>query len=125
MGRHQGNPWTNAAIRQKLRKSTIRWKAYHTAFSVNAVAWTIVTELEHCNEININQTKDQFSELRLFGRMNGAVTKGFEEDVGNRTSVYVHTAYSITASPSVFGTYGYKSAPHDEVLKLRQDCDTF
>uniref|UniRef100_A0A3Q2VF79 alpha-N-acetylgalactosaminide alpha-2,6-sialyltransferase n=1 Tax=Haplochromis burtoni TaxID=8153 RepID=A0A3Q2VF79_HAPBU len=58
-------------------------------------------------------------------RMNGAVTKGFEEDVGNRTSVYVHTAYSITASPSVFGTYGYKSAPHDEVLKLRQDCDTF
>ncbi|CAI5658442.1 unnamed protein product [Oreochromis niloticus] len=50
-------------------------------------------------------------------RMNGAVTKGFEEDVGNRTSVYVHTAYSITASPSVFGTYGYKSAPHDEGIK--------
>uniref|UniRef100_A0A3Q4H1H6 alpha-N-acetylgalactosaminide alpha-2,6-sialyltransferase n=1 Tax=Neolamprologus brichardi TaxID=32507 RepID=A0A3Q4H1H6_NEOBR len=52
-------------------------------------------------------------------RMNGAITKGFEEDVGNRTSVYVHTAYSITASPSVFGTYGYKSAPHDEVLKMQ------
>lgn len=83
-----------------------------------------MTELEHCNEININQTKDQFSELRLFGRMNGAVTKGFEEDVGNRTSVYVHTEHSITASPYFFGKYGYKSAPHDEVVKLtRQQCD--
>uniref|UniRef100_A0A668UH36 alpha-N-acetylgalactosaminide alpha-2,6-sialyltransferase n=1 Tax=Oreochromis aureus TaxID=47969 RepID=A0A668UH36_OREAU len=57
-------------------------------------------------------------------RMNGAVTKGFEEDVGNRTSVYVHTAHSITASPYFFGKYGYKSAPHDEVVKLtRQHCD--
>uniref|UniRef100_A0A668W3Q5 alpha-N-acetylgalactosaminide alpha-2,6-sialyltransferase n=1 Tax=Oreochromis aureus TaxID=47969 RepID=A0A668W3Q5_OREAU len=59
-------------------------------------------------------------------RMNGAVTKGYEEDVGNRTSVYVHTQHSITASPYIFGKYGYKSAPHDEVVKLRrQHCDIF
>uniref|UniRef100_A0A3B4A268 alpha-N-acetylgalactosaminide alpha-2,6-sialyltransferase n=1 Tax=Periophthalmus magnuspinnatus TaxID=409849 RepID=A0A3B4A268_9GOBI len=31
-------------------------------------------------------------------RVNGALTKGFEDDVGNRTDVYVHTSYSITAS---------------------------
>ncbi|KAM9424367.1 alpha-N-acetylgalactosaminide alpha-2,6-sialyltransferase 1-like isoform 2-T2 [Pholidichthys leucotaenia] len=50
-------------------------------------------------------------------RMNGAVIKGYEEDVGNRTSVYVHTAHSINASPYFFGKYGYKAAPHDEGIK--------
>lgn len=49
--------------------------------------------------------------------MNGAVINGYEEDVGKRTSVYVHTAHSVTASISIFQEYGYKSAPHDEVLK--------
>ncbi|XP_077583674.1 alpha-N-acetylgalactosaminide alpha-2,6-sialyltransferase 2-like [Stigmatopora nigra] len=50
-------------------------------------------------------------------RMNGAVTEGYEEDVGNRTSVYVHTAHSITMSLYVFKKYGYKSAPHDDGIK--------
>nr|XP_033467589.1 alpha-N-acetylgalactosaminide alpha-2,6-sialyltransferase 2-like isoform X1 [Epinephelus lanceolatus]XP_033467590.1 alpha-N-acetylgalactosaminide alpha-2,6-sialyltransferase 2-like isoform X1 [Epinephelus lanceolatus] len=50
-------------------------------------------------------------------RMNGAVTEGYEEDVGNRTSVYVHTAHSISASPYFFSKYGYKAAPHDEGIK--------
>ncbi|XP_061612468.1 alpha-N-acetylgalactosaminide alpha-2,6-sialyltransferase 2-like isoform X1 [Phyllopteryx taeniolatus] len=50
-------------------------------------------------------------------RMNGAVTKGYEEDVGNKTSVYVHTAHSITMSLYLFKKYGYKSAPHDEGIK--------
>ncbi|XP_037547453.1 alpha-N-acetylgalactosaminide alpha-2,6-sialyltransferase 1 [Nematolebias whitei] len=50
-------------------------------------------------------------------RMNGAVIKGYEEDVGRRTSVYVHTAHSINTSPLVFWEYGYKSAPHDEGIK--------
>ncbi|XP_047233470.1 alpha-N-acetylgalactosaminide alpha-2,6-sialyltransferase 1-like isoform X2 [Girardinichthys multiradiatus] len=50
-------------------------------------------------------------------RMNGAVIKGYEEDVGKRTSVYVHTAHSITDSLTVFQEYGYKSAPHDEGIK--------
>uniref|UniRef100_A0A3Q3XQB9 alpha-N-acetylgalactosaminide alpha-2,6-sialyltransferase n=1 Tax=Mola mola TaxID=94237 RepID=A0A3Q3XQB9_MOLML len=31
-------------------------------------------------------------------RVNGAVIKGHEEDVGSRTSVYVHTSFSITQS---------------------------
>ncbi|KAK6301497.1 hypothetical protein J4Q44_G00275500 [Coregonus suidteri] len=50
-------------------------------------------------------------------RMNGAITKGYEEDVGNRTSVYVHTAHAIVQSPLVFHDYGYNSAPHDEGIK--------
>ncbi|XP_062331126.1 alpha-N-acetylgalactosaminide alpha-2,6-sialyltransferase 1-like [Osmerus eperlanus] len=50
-------------------------------------------------------------------RMNGAVIQGFEEDVGKRTSVYVHTAFSITASPLLFKDFGYKSVPHDEGIK--------
>uniref|UniRef100_A0A3B3TK27 alpha-N-acetylgalactosaminide alpha-2,6-sialyltransferase n=1 Tax=Poecilia latipinna TaxID=48699 RepID=A0A3B3TK27_9TELE len=50
-------------------------------------------------------------------RMNGAVINGYEEDVGTKTSVYVHTAHSITASLEFFKEYGYKSAPHDEGIK--------
>ncbi|XP_044033759.1 alpha-N-acetylgalactosaminide alpha-2,6-sialyltransferase 2-like isoform X2 [Siniperca chuatsi] len=50
-------------------------------------------------------------------RMNGAAIKGYEEDVGNRTSVYVHTAHSITMSLYLFKKYGYTSAPHDEGIK--------
>ncbi|XP_049915846.1 alpha-N-acetylgalactosaminide alpha-2,6-sialyltransferase 1-like [Epinephelus moara] len=50
-------------------------------------------------------------------RVNGAVTEGYEEDVGNRTSVYVHTAHSIRSSPIIFRKFGYKAAPHDEGIK--------
>nr|XP_019963592.1 PREDICTED: alpha-N-acetylgalactosaminide alpha-2,6-sialyltransferase 1-like [Paralichthys olivaceus] len=50
-------------------------------------------------------------------RMNGAAIKGYEEDVGNKTSVYVHTAHSITASLQFFRSYGYTSAPNDEGIK--------
>ncbi|XP_070707757.1 alpha-N-acetylgalactosaminide alpha-2,6-sialyltransferase 1.1 [Pempheris klunzingeri] len=50
-------------------------------------------------------------------RMNAAVTKGYEEDVGNRTSVYVHTAHSINSSPYMFRKYGYRGAPNDEGIK--------
>ncbi|XP_029933335.1 alpha-N-acetylgalactosaminide alpha-2,6-sialyltransferase 1-like [Myripristis murdjan] len=50
-------------------------------------------------------------------RMNGAVITGFEDDVGDRTSVYVHTAHSITASPYFFKKYGFKEIPHDEGIK--------
>ncbi|XP_029954736.1 alpha-N-acetylgalactosaminide alpha-2,6-sialyltransferase 1-like [Salarias fasciatus] len=50
-------------------------------------------------------------------RMNGAITEGYEEDVGKRTSVYVHSAHSIVKSPVLFKKYGYKSAPHDKGIK--------
>ncbi|XP_028332648.1 alpha-N-acetylgalactosaminide alpha-2,6-sialyltransferase 1-like [Gouania willdenowi] len=50
-------------------------------------------------------------------RMNGAVIKGFEEDVGRRTSVYVHTSYAIVYSVKKLAQHGFTSAPHDEGIK--------
>ncbi|XP_031171097.1 alpha-N-acetylgalactosaminide alpha-2,6-sialyltransferase 1 isoform X1 [Sander lucioperca] len=50
-------------------------------------------------------------------RMNGAITKGYEEDVGNRTSVYIHTAHSITSALYFFKNFGYTTVPHDEGIK--------
>ncbi|XP_026770606.3 alpha-N-acetylgalactosaminide alpha-2,6-sialyltransferase 1 [Pangasianodon hypophthalmus] len=50
-------------------------------------------------------------------RVNGAVTKGFEEDVGNKTSVYVHTAFSLSQSVIHLGKYGFKYSPQDEGIK--------
>ncbi|XP_045925046.1 alpha-N-acetylgalactosaminide alpha-2,6-sialyltransferase 2-like [Micropterus dolomieu] len=49
--------------------------------------------------------------------MNGAVSKGYKEDVGSRTSVYVHTAHTVTASVILLKKYGYTSVPHDEGIK--------
>uniref|UniRef100_A0A8C6UL94 alpha-N-acetylgalactosaminide alpha-2,6-sialyltransferase n=1 Tax=Neogobius melanostomus TaxID=47308 RepID=A0A8C6UL94_9GOBI len=50
-------------------------------------------------------------------RVNGAATKGFEEDVGNRTDVYVHTYHSITSSAYLLKKYNYTGAPRDEGIK--------
>lgn len=47
--------------------------------------------------------------------MNGAVTKGYEEDVGNKTSVYVHTSYALFQSIQILKSYGFDGAPNDEV----------
>lgn len=50
-------------------------------------------------------------------RVNGAVTQGFEEDVGNRTSVYVHTAFSLYSNILSLKKYGFNSIPQDEGIK--------
>ncbi|XP_028826272.1 alpha-N-acetylgalactosaminide alpha-2,6-sialyltransferase 2-like isoform X1 [Denticeps clupeoides] len=50
-------------------------------------------------------------------RMNGAITKGFEEDVGNKTSVYVYTAHSMITSPILFKEFGFDDIPRDEGIK--------
>ncbi|KAK3559986.1 hypothetical protein QTP86_033693, partial [Hemibagrus guttatus] len=47
-------------------------------------------------------------------RVNGAVTKGFEEDVGNKTSVYVHTSFSLSQSILNLKRYGFQHIPQDE-----------
>ncbi|XP_049338022.1 alpha-N-acetylgalactosaminide alpha-2,6-sialyltransferase 1-like isoform X2 [Astyanax mexicanus] len=51
-------------------------------------------------------------------RMNGAVIEGHEEDVGNRTSVYVHTSFSLIASLIAYRKYGFKNVPNDEGIKF-------
>uniref|UniRef100_A0A3Q4BY94 alpha-N-acetylgalactosaminide alpha-2,6-sialyltransferase n=1 Tax=Mola mola TaxID=94237 RepID=A0A3Q4BY94_MOLML len=50
-------------------------------------------------------------------RVNGAVIKGHEEDVGSRTSVYVHTSFSITQSLLGLRKYGLSSVPGDKGIK--------
>ncbi|XP_036383600.1 alpha-N-acetylgalactosaminide alpha-2,6-sialyltransferase 1.1 [Megalops cyprinoides] len=50
-------------------------------------------------------------------RMNGAVIKGYEEDVGNKTSVYVHTAYSLVSSHYTLKKYGFNNILKDESIK--------
>nr|XP_006635394.2 PREDICTED: alpha-N-acetylgalactosaminide alpha-2,6-sialyltransferase 1-like [Lepisosteus oculatus] len=47
-------------------------------------------------------------------RMNLAVTKGYEEDVGRKTSVYVHSAHALTTAEYFFGANGI---PHDEGIR--------
>uniref|UniRef100_W5LEL7 alpha-N-acetylgalactosaminide alpha-2,6-sialyltransferase n=1 Tax=Astyanax mexicanus TaxID=7994 RepID=W5LEL7_ASTMX len=49
-------------------------------------------------------------------RMNGALIKGYEEDVGKRTSVYVHTSYAILNSFFLLKPYGFE-VPKDEGIK--------
>ncbi|KAI1896667.1 hypothetical protein AGOR_G00097120 [Albula goreensis] len=50
-------------------------------------------------------------------RMNGAVTKGHEDDVGHRTSIYVHTAHSLISSLTVLKNKGFKHLPQDKDIK--------
>ncbi|XP_061787799.1 alpha-N-acetylgalactosaminide alpha-2,6-sialyltransferase 1-like isoform X2 [Nerophis lumbriciformis] len=50
-------------------------------------------------------------------RMNGAVIQGYETDVGNKTSVYVHAAHTITSSLSTLRKYNNMAIPHDEGIK--------
>ncbi|XP_068610632.1 alpha-N-acetylgalactosaminide alpha-2,6-sialyltransferase 1.1 [Brachionichthys hirsutus] len=50
-------------------------------------------------------------------RMNGAVIKGYEDDVGTRTSVYVHTAHSITTSRRLLRAHGHAAVPNDEGIR--------
>ncbi|KAJ8399785.1 hypothetical protein AAFF_G00408900 [Aldrovandia affinis] len=47
-------------------------------------------------------------------RMDGAVIDGHEEDVGKRTSVYVHTAQTLMVSLSAFLETGIRNIPVDE-----------
>uniref|UniRef100_A0A672H5U2 alpha-N-acetylgalactosaminide alpha-2,6-sialyltransferase n=1 Tax=Salarias fasciatus TaxID=181472 RepID=A0A672H5U2_SALFA len=54
-------------------------------------------------------------------RMNGAITQGYEEDVGNRTSVYVHTAHSITTSLYLLKKYGYQGIKYVMIPEGQRD----
>ncbi|KAK2876503.1 hypothetical protein Q8A67_020599 [Cirrhinus molitorella] len=50
-------------------------------------------------------------------RVNGAVTQGYEEDVGNKTSVYVHTSFSMYANILTLKQYGFDNIPQDKDIK--------
>ncbi|XP_016305794.1 alpha-N-acetylgalactosaminide alpha-2,6-sialyltransferase 1-like isoform X3 [Sinocyclocheilus anshuiensis] len=50
-------------------------------------------------------------------RVNAAIIAGHEEDVGKRTSVYVHTAHSLIQSLMVHKKRGFKQIPTDKDIK--------
>ncbi|XP_063149089.1 alpha-N-acetylgalactosaminide alpha-2,6-sialyltransferase 1 [Candoia aspera] len=50
-------------------------------------------------------------------RVSGAVIKGYEKDVGTRTSFYGFTAYSLVASVTVLGNRGFKKIPAGKEIK--------
>uniref|UniRef100_A0A8C6UEN6 alpha-N-acetylgalactosaminide alpha-2,6-sialyltransferase n=1 Tax=Neogobius melanostomus TaxID=47308 RepID=A0A8C6UEN6_9GOBI len=58
-------------------------------------------------------------------RVNGAAIKGYEEDVGNRTDVYVHTSHSITTSKYLLKKYNYTGAPHDKYVMIPEGMRDF
>lgn len=50
--------------------------------------------------------------------MNAAIITGHEEDVGKRTSVYVHTAHSLINSLILHKKRGFKQIPTDKVCHM-------
>ncbi|KAG8128996.1 hypothetical protein E2320_015745, partial [Naja naja] len=52
-------------------------------------------------------------------RVSGAVIKGYEKDVGTRTSFYGFTAYSLMTSIMILGNRGFKKIPAGKVLKSK------
>lgn len=53
--------------------------------------------------------------LDVSDRVNAAIIAGHEEDVGKRTSVYVHTAHSLTQSLMINKKRGFTQIPTDKV----------
>ncbi|XP_039596220.1 alpha-N-acetylgalactosaminide alpha-2,6-sialyltransferase 1-like isoform X1 [Polypterus senegalus] len=50
-------------------------------------------------------------------RVNGAVIKGFEQDVGSKTSFYVHTAHTMTTSLYIYKKNGFTNVPGEKDTK--------
>ncbi|XP_066056505.1 alpha-N-acetylgalactosaminide alpha-2,6-sialyltransferase 1 isoform X2 [Chamaea fasciata] len=50
-------------------------------------------------------------------RVSGAVTKGYEKDVGTKTSFYGFTAYSLVSSLQILGHRGFSHIPQDKHVR--------
>ncbi|XP_030317571.1 alpha-N-acetylgalactosaminide alpha-2,6-sialyltransferase 1 [Calypte anna] len=50
-------------------------------------------------------------------RVSGAVTKGYEKDVGTKTSFYGFTAYSLVSSLMVLGRKGFSKIPQERHVR--------
>ena len=53
--------------------------------------------------------------LISLARVSGAVIKGYEKDVGTKTSFYGFTAYSLVSSLQILGHRGFKNIPQGKV----------
>lgn len=80
---------------------------------------TLIIMCSGCRIIVSSQRINILSRLNFFFsvRMNTAIIAGHEEDVGKRTSVYVHTAHSIISSLILQKKRGFKQIPTDEDIK--------
>lgn len=56
--------------------------------------------------------------LISLARVSGALTKGYEKDVGTKTSFYGFTAYSLVASLYVLGHRGFSKVPRGQVSEV-------
>ncbi|NXK90462.1 SIA7A sialyltransferase, partial [Formicarius rufipectus] len=50
-------------------------------------------------------------------RVSGAVIKGYEKDVGTKTSFYGFTAYSLVSSLQILGHRGFRNIPQEKHVK--------
>lgn len=57
------------------------------------------------------------SDFAFLARLSGAVIKGYEHDVGTRTSFYGFTAFSLTQSLLTLGSRGFRHVPLGQVSK--------
>lgn len=60
--------------------------------------------------------------LISLARVSGAVIKGYEKDVGTKTSFYGFTAYSLVSSLQILGHRGFRNIPQDKVSEVPAVC---
>jgi len=60
--------------------------------------------------------------LISMARVSGAVIKGYEKDVGTKTSFYGFTAYSLVTSLQILGHRGFRNIPRGKVSQVDAAC---
>lgn len=60
--------------------------------------------------------------LISLARVSGAVIKGYEKDVGTKTSFYGFTAYSLVSSLQILGHRGFSNIPQEKVSEVPAVC---
>lgn len=60
--------------------------------------------------------------LISLARVSGAVIKGYEKDVGTKTSFYGFTAFSLVSSLQILGRRGFSNIPWDKVSEVPALC---
>ncbi|XP_053309205.1 alpha-N-acetylgalactosaminide alpha-2,6-sialyltransferase 2-like [Spea bombifrons] len=130
--------WKKHATESEYR----RLQRYNGAFGWMGVTWHIVNQT--LNLLNASNSGYLFNEKKKDGtcvrcavvgnggilngsgmgeeidahdyvfRVNGAITKGFEKDVGNRTSFFFFSTNTMMNSLNSYGGHGFKKAPRSE-----------
>uniref|UniRef100_A0A674F3Y0 alpha-N-acetylgalactosaminide alpha-2,6-sialyltransferase n=1 Tax=Salmo trutta TaxID=8032 RepID=A0A674F3Y0_SALTR len=81
---------------------------FNNPFGFMGYNLSLSLSLDLCLCVNISGMGNVIDACDFVFRMNGAVTAGFEHDVGSRTSVYVHTSFSIITSLGSLKKQGFR-----------------